>query len=169
MFMIETNPAEGSKQLLRRIEKFLGHVPPHFELFATLNPKRFEMFIQEIFYLAMHKQINPDFFACMRLFISAREGFTYCYHFNTRLLLQKGYTQDDLDALEASSDHLPMDEKHQVLFATALKAIDRPDAFGTEDLEAAKKTGWSDADVFDAIDHGAFLYRFSKILKAYAR
>jgi len=168
MFIFETNPPEEAQALLKRVKRFLGAIPPHFELFATLNPKRFEMFLNEIFYLSMHKTINPDFFALMRFHISAKEGFAYCYNFNMALLLKKEYRQEQLDTFEKDSQSLPLDARHLILFNTAIKALDTPSNFGKEDIEIAKKEGWSDADIFDAIDHGAFLYKFSKILKAYS-
>jgi len=168
MFIIPTNPAEEAVPLLRRVKRAIGHIPPHFELFATLNPKRFEMFINEIFYLSMHTSINPDFFAALRFYISAQNSFTYCYDFNKKLLLSKGYSDEAIDLFEQSADALPMDEKHQALFTTAILAINEPDAFDTDRHEAIKKLGWSEADIYDAIDHAAFLFRFSKILRAYS-
>jgi hypothetical protein len=47
------------------------------------------------------------------------------------------------------------------------KAIFDPDNFTKEDIDLLHKDGWSDGDIFDAIDHGAFLFKFSKILRAY--
>ncbi len=168
MFFIESNPAEETQAILKRVKKFLGEVPPHFELFATLNPKRFEMFINEIFYLAMHKSIHPDFFALMRFYISTQEGYNYCREFNHALLVKKGYSQEALEVFKNNPDTLPMDERHQVLFTQAILALQNPQSFGMDNTETLENYGWTHSDIFDAIDHGAFLYRFSKILKAYA-
>ncbi len=169
MFIIETNPPEETHKLLKRLERFLGAVPPQHALLATLNPKRFEMFLNEIFYLVMHKTINPDFFAFMRFYIAAKEGFTYCYKFNSALLLKRKYSQEQLDNFEKDSSTLPLDEKHLALFNTAIKALEKPNDFDANDINKMKKLGWSDADIFDAIDHGTFLYKYSKIIKAYSK
>lgn len=169
MFIMESQPPQETQPLLKRVKRFMGSVPPHFELFATLNPKRFEMFLNEISYLSMHKTINPDFFAFIRFYIAAKENFAYCYNFNTLLLLKKEYTQEQLNNFEKERNTLPLDEKHLTLFHTALKALENPDSFTKEDINVAKSLGWSDADIYDAIDHGAFLYKFSKILKAYSK
>jgi len=169
MFIVETKPTPETEKLLKRVERFIGSVPPHFSLFATLNPKRFEMFLNEIFYLSMHKTINPDFFAFIRFYIASKENFFYCYKFNTALLLKREYTQEQISNFEKNRENLPLDEKHLALFQMALKALENPDSFTTEDINAVKSLGWSDADIYDAIDHGAFLYKFSKILKAYSK
>ncbi len=169
MFIVETKPAPETEKLLKKVERFVGSVPPHFELFATLNPKRFEMFLNEILYLSMHKTINPDFFAFIRFYIASKENFSYCYTFNTALLLKKEYTQEQINKFEKNRENLPLDKKYLALFKMALKALENPDSFTLKDINAVKILGWSDADVYDAIDHGAFLYKFSKILKAYKK
>jgi len=169
MFIIKTNPAEETLPILKKIKRSIGTIPPHFELFATINPKRFEMFINEIFYLSMHKTINPDFFALLRFFIAAKEDFNYCYTFNKELLKSKNYTEETLTKFENDVICLPLDERHQKLFLLALKAIENPNMFTKNDIDVIKKLNWSDSDVFDAIDHASFLYKFSKILKAYSK
>ena len=169
MFIIDTNPSKEMLPLLKKVERFVGYIPPHFSLFATLNPKRFEMFLNEIFYLTMHKSINPDFFALLRFSFSAKHNFEYCYTFNKKLLLDKNYTKEAVEAFETNSDNFPLDKKHHALFKGVQKAIDEPKSFTCKDIDALKELGWSDADIYDAIDHGAFLFKFSKVLKAYKK
>jgi len=169
MFMIEANPDREMKIILRGIKKTLGQVPPHFELFATINPTRFKMFLEEINYLATHEHINPDFFALLRYYVATQNNFVYCIQFNQALLLSKGYTLEQLNALVNFKEELPLDSKHQALFVEAVNALDDPAHFTVETLEKLKQLGWSDADIYDAVDHGAFLFKFSKILKAYSK
>ena len=169
MFIIEPNPNKEMQLILKRVKRMVGVVPPHFELYATVHPTRFKMFLEEIMYLTSHKTINPDFFAFLRYYLAFKNHFTYCYNFNETLLLTKGYTKEALKTLENSPTSLPLDERHQELFLATLSAIDEPTNFTKESIEKLKNSGWSDADIFDAIDHGAFLFKFSKVLKAYSK
>ena len=169
MFMIEPNPNNEMKILLRGIRQKLGHVPPHFELFATINPVRFKMFLEEINYLTNHPHIQSNFFTFLRYTIATDNGFTYCINLNKAFLLAKGYTLEHLHSLEGTQKTLPLDERHQALFDAVMKAVYTPEAFTVEVIESLKILDWSDADIFDALDHGAFLFRFSKILKAYSK
>lgn len=169
MFIIEPNPSTEGSKLLRRVKKFIGHVPPHFELFATLNPKRFEMFLNEIFYLSMHKTIQPDFFALLRFYIASKEHFTYCHAFNKSLLEKKGFDANTLLIFEKDASKLPLDPRHQALFNATIQAIYVPETFTNTEHQALLQMQWSEADIFDALDHGAFLFKFSKILKAYSK
>jgi len=167
--MIEPNPNREMKVLLRALKQKLGHVPPHFELFATINPTRFKMFLEEINYLTSHPHIEHNFFTLLRYTIAIDNGFIYCVELNRALLLAKGYTLEQLHALEGTEKTLPLDERHQALFDAVLKAVYTPVDFTVEVINTLKILDWSDADIFDAVDHGAFLFRFSKVLKAYSK
>jgi len=169
MFMIEPNPNREMKILLRGIKQKLGQIPPHFELFATVNPTRFKMFIDEITYLSTHAHINPDFFTLLRYTVASDNGFMYCIKLNQAFLLNKGYTLEQLHSLEGTEKTLPLDERHQSLFDGVMTALYTPESFTVEAIEALKILDWSDADILDAIDHGAFLFRFSKLIKAYSK
>jgi hypothetical protein len=169
MFIVESNLDTEIKVLLRGVKQSLGHVPPHFELFASVNPTRFKMFMQEIGYLSKHAHINPDFFALLRYYVASKNGFNYCIKFNHALLLSKEYRVEQLSMLEVSAKNVPLDERHQALFLEAVNALDNPEDFTAETLEKLNALGWSDADIFDAVDHGAFLFKFSKILRAYSK
>ncbi len=166
MFIVESNPNKEMQILLRGVRQKLGHVPPHWELFATINPTRFKMFLEEINYLTSHPNINSDFFTFLRYTVATDNGFSYCIRFNREFLLAKGYRVEQLQAVEGTQKTLPLDERHQAPFDAAMKAVYTPELFTKALIESLKTIGWSDADIFDAVDHGAFLFRFAKVLKA---
>jgi len=166
--MIEPNPNKEMKVLLRGIRQKLGQVPPHWELFATINPTRFNIFLEEINYLTSHPHIQSDFFTLLRYTIATDNGFTYCINLNQASLLAKGYTLEQLHELEGTQKILPLDDRHQALFDAVMKAVYTPEDFTVEIINALKILDWNDADIFDAVDHGAFLFRASKVLKAYS-
>lgn len=76
---------------------------------------------------------------------------------------------EQLLKLEGTVKTLPLDERHQALFDAVMLALYIPELFTVESIDALKILGWTDADTFDAVDHGAFLFRFSKVLKAYSK
>ncbi len=167
MFIYKPDGTLESQSLKDRVKEKFGMMPPHWELLVQMNPKRFEMFMDEIGYLLNHPHIHPDFFAFIRLYIASKEGFSYCKSFNTKLLLARGYDKKVLQAYKYDIYTLPLDEKHQALMVGVMKAMFEPDDFSAQDIKSLKVYGWSDGDIYDAIDHGAFLFKFSRILKAY--
>ena len=170
MFIIEPNPNREMKVLLRGIKQKMGHIPPHFEFFAGINPTRFKMFLEEINYLSTHPHIESDFFTFLRYSVASDNGFTYCIKLNKAFLLAKDYTIEQLQLLEGTNKKvLPLDERHQALFDAVMKAIYEPESFTVEVINALKILDWTDADILDAVDHGAFLFRFAKVIKAYSK
>ncbi len=167
MFIITPEPNREMQIVLRGVRANLGHIPPHWELFASINPTRFKMFLEEINYLSAHPNIEKDFFAFLRYTIATDNGFDYCTRFNQQLLLASGYTLEDLHAVEGTEKKVPLDEKHQILFDAALTAVYTPENFTAQTIASLHDRGWSDADIFDAVDHAAFLFKFARILKAY--
>ncbi len=166
MFIYNLEVFEESA-VLEKTQALFGVVPPHWKLLAGINPRRFEMFIEEIGYLLHHPHIHPDFFAFLRLFVANREDFAYCKSFNTKLLLARGYDKQTLQRYKEEIGNLPLDAKYQVLAEGVMKALYTPKDFTREDIHTLKAEGWCDDDIYDAIDHGAFLFKFARIIKAY--
>jgi hypothetical protein len=167
MFIYEPKSVKKLDDINENIKNEFGIFPIHWEFLASVSPKRFEMFIDEIRYLLNHPNINPDFFSMIRLYVANREDFSYCKSLNTKLLLAKGYDKSDIKYLKEDISKLPLDNRHISLAKKVIKALYHPKEFLKSDIDELKDISWSDNDIYDAIDHGAFLFKFSKILKAY--
>jgi hypothetical protein len=168
MFIYQPPLINELEQSLEDVKKEFGIMPVHWEFLASISPERFEMFITEIRYLLNHPNINGDFFAMLRLYVANKEEFSYCKSLNTKLLLAKGYDKNMLKSLKEDIATIPLDKRHQLLASKAMKAIYQPKDFLADDIDELKKISWSDRDIYDAIDHGAFLFKFSKILQVYS-
>ena len=167
MFIYQSSFSKETKQTLDKIKNLFDVLPPHWELLDSIAPKRFEMFMQEINYLLNHPNINPDLFAMLRLHVANKENFSYCKSFNTKLLLSKGYDKTAIKELQENIGTIPLDDRHKLLAQKAVKAMYQPTKFTIEDIKALQNTSWSDSDIYDAIDHAAFLFKFARIIQAY--
>ncbi len=168
MFFYHPSLTKEMRNTLVEIKNEFGIVPLHFELLLSLNPRRFQMFIEEIRYLLHHPNIDPIFFAMLRLHIANREGFSYCRSFNTKFLLAKGYDKNILKKLKDDIKKIPLDDRHKFLAQKAIKAIYRSVEFKIDDINELKEFFWRDSDIYDAIDHASFLFKNAKIIKAYS-
>jgi len=169
MFLYQPPISKEMEKTLEEIKEKFKIVPPHWEFLASINPKRFEMFLKEISYLQNHPSINPDFFAFLRLYVASKEEFSYCKSFNTKLLLAKGYKKEVLKNIKEEISKIPLDERHKLLATKAVKAVYQPNEFTLDDIEILKIELWSDSDIYDAIDHASFLFKNAKIIKAYSK
>ncbi len=168
MFIYQPKLKNKTEEIIEKVKNEFGVMPIHWELLASISPKRFEMFITEIRYILSHPNINSDFFVMLRLYIANQENFSYCKSFNTKLLLSKGYDKNEIKSLKEDISTIPLDSRHQLLASKAMKAIYQSKNFSENDILELKELSWSDGDIYDAIDHGAFLFKFSKILQAYS-
>jgi hypothetical protein len=88
--------------------------------------------------------------------------------YNRKFLLAKGYRQEQLESTIADVTALPLDDKHQALALHAIRAIYESREVTRADFEKLYAMGWSQKDVFDAIDHAGTLLRNGRILTTYS-
>ncbi len=74
------------------------------------------------------------------------------------LLEDRSLVEAVLDDLESS----PLSHKEKVLFRYIAKVNDTPGALSQADVDLAKKAGWSDAAIFDAVTVCAIFNFFNR-------
>lgn len=119
--------------------------------------------------MSNHKNIDSDFFAFIRLHIAVKEDFQYCILFNTKLLRKKEYSKDLLSLIVKDINNIPFDKKHKELACAAIKSIYNSNDFTNVDIKNLEDLFWTSSDIYDAIDHTAFLFKNSRIIKAYLK
>ena len=166
MFILQKEPCREAKVYLKVLQKKIGQLAPHFEFFATVNFKRFKMFIEELNYITNHPKIDKEFFTFIRYYIASKNGFDYCIKLNKKLLISANYTYKELEDV-INLQILPLEAKFTTLFTKSIKAIEKPDYFCKSDLQELYNLNFNDSDIWDAIEHASFLFKYYKILSAY--
>ncbi len=170
MFIYEKNEAQKERleKILKRVKILYGEVPPQMELLGNIEVEYLEDFIKMVMRIVKHPNINPDFFGFIRLHIAFKEDYAYCKMYNTKFLLAKDYIQEQLDAVVKDVTALPLDEKHQALAHHAVSAIYESKKIKQVDFEMLYAMGWSQKDIFDAVEHAATLLKNGRILTTYS-
>ena len=170
MFMVNKNEVQQERieKLLKRVKVLYGEVPPQMEFLANIEVEYLEDFLKMVMRVVKHPNINPDFFGFLRLHIAFREEYAYCKMFNSKVLLSKGYIQEQLDVVIVEVTALPLDEKHQALANHAVRAIYESKKIVRADFENLYAMGWSQKDVFDAVEHAGTLLKNGRILTTYS-
>lgn len=170
MFMLQKNEAQKERleKIFRKVKVVYGTVPPQMEFLGNIDADYLEVFLNTAIQITRHPHIEPDLFGFIRLHIAFKEDYPYCKMFNTKMLLAKGYTQKQLDDVIANIPSVPFDEKHQTLADKAIKAIYESKSFTKDDFDLLYSLGWTQKDVFDAIDHAGTIFRNGRILTAYS-
>ena len=158
MFIIETikkEDARGELKLLYRIiERSLGFVPPHFELFATIDVQAMKEFAVYNQKMAEHPNIDKNLLPHLRLNIAKKECRSYCVSFNTAIL-EKG--------------EFSIDEKQTLLMEKVLKSLNETQRFTKDDLSELKAVGFSDKDFFDLLNYATGFMAKSKMIEVYLK
>ncbi len=155
--------------MLEELKKSFINIPPHFKLLVALDPIEAESSLSYLFRLMQHPTINTDLFPFIRLYVASREDYKYCINFNTELLKSKGYTDEIIDRTRHDITTVPFENKIKILAEKGMKAIYSSSDFGLEDLRDLYKLNWSDTEIFEVINHAAFLLKNGKIISAYLK
>ncbi len=157
------------RRLLKKVRILFGEVPSHYALLAEIDPEILRDFLVSVDRLIRHATIHPDFFGFLRLYIARRKGFPYCVDFNIRLLAGRGYAREVVEAAAEDLGQIPFDDRLRLLGRKAIKAILDSERFSEQDFAELHEAGWSNRDVYDAIEHGAAMLKNGPIIGAYLK
>ncbi len=173
MFIVEPvkkEDAEGElKVLYSMIERSLGFVPRHFELFAAMDANGLKEFVEFNRYFMTHEKIDAKLLPYLRLYIANKECRNYCSSFNSALLLNMGEDERVVKNIEQNLDALPFDDKQKTLFIKILKALYETEQFGRGDLDELYEVGFSDKDFFDLLNYITQFMAKSKMIEVYLK
>ncbi len=173
MFIVEPIKAEDAtgelKLLYKKIKKMLGFIPPHFELFATIDTQSLIDFLEYNMYFYNHPNIDEALLPCLRLCIAQKECRRYCIKFNTELLQRKGIDKKLVNDIYANISKLPFDARQKLLLGKVIDAIYNADKFGEDDLKVLYDVGFNDKDFYDLLRYGTNFSANSKMIEAYLR
>jgi hypothetical protein len=157
--VIKKEEARGELKLLyKMIEKSLGFVPSHFELFATIDIEAMREFMAYNQSILNHKAIDKNLLPYLRLEIAKRECRNYCINFNSEMI--KKMNLDDTE---------PYDAKQALLLEKILKSIYETKLFDAEDLRELKENGFSNKDYFDLLSYATNFMAKSKMIEVYSK
>ena len=151
------------------IENSLGFVPPHFELFATLDLKAMVEFVQYNQYIMTHKRIDKNLLPYLRLYIANKECRNYCINFNAKMLQQMQIDEKIINNIEQEIENIPFESTQKTLLLKVLKAIYEANKFSKEDLNELSELGFSDKDFFDLLSYATNFMGKSKMIEVYLK
>jgi len=173
MFIIKpiyVDEATGELKLLyKKNQKILGFIPPHFELFATLDPKSLHAFIEHNLYFAKHPNIDAQLLPFLRLCIAQKECRSYCISFNTKMLLNRGVEKELLGDICNNIEKLPFEPKQILLLSKVLYGIYNAQSFGEKDLKELYDVGFSDKDFYELLGYTTNFIAKSKMIEIYTK
>ncbi len=167
---IKVEDATGELRLLyKKIEKTLGFVPPHFELFATINMESLKDFIEYNLYFVKHPKIDAKILPFLRLCIAQKECRKYCINFNTKLLMANGINNKILDDICLNINNLPFNVEQKLLLSKVIYAIYNANKFNNDDLQELYNVNFSDKDFYELLNYATNFIAKSKMIEVYIK
>lgn len=159
MSIISTVAAEDATgqvaQVYGQVDQALGRLPNAMKLFSA-SPDVLTMQWQHIGYYFQHPTLSFPLLASIRMLVSQDNDCAYCIGMNEGMLIERcGFTPEQTAAAKRNPADTPLPEKDKAMLLFVLKATQSPKAVTAGDLDALRKLGWSDRDIFDAVNHGA--------------
>ena len=138
-----------------QMQQAMGRVPNAFQLYSA-SPDVLAMQWQYVGYYFQHPTLGLPLLASIRMLVSQDNDCTYCIGFNEGMLIQRaGFTPEQTAAMKRNAADAPLPEKDKAMLLFVLKTTKTPKAVTPEDLKTLRSLGWSDRDIFDAVNHGA--------------
>ncbi len=171
MFIIEADDFKSASRELRgvfkMIQKELGFIPPHLELFATIDKSALIEFVAYQRSMMHHRAIDAALLPFLRLYIAHKEQRTYCQDFNAKLLRSKDVDGTVIDNIATSIKEIPVAENQRILAQEVLNALYNTDTFTTENIIKLERLGFSHKDFFDLLNYCCSFMSKSKMIEIY--
>ncbi|MEJ2718702.1 MAG: hypothetical protein P8182_16495 [Deltaproteobacteria bacterium] len=158
MALLKLVPPENADgklaQLYSITEEMFGAVPNNVRMLGV-SPAVLENQLEFARYFRAHPTLSVTFLAMVRLLVAASTDSPYCEKLNTGMLAQLGVPANQAEALKGDPRSAPLSDKERALLTFVLRATKDPHGITAEDVQKLRELGWSDADIFDAVAHGA--------------
>jgi alkylhydroperoxidase family enzyme len=158
MALLKLVPPENADGKLAELysiaEEMFGAVPNNVRMLGV-SPAVLEDQLEFVRYFRAHPTLSVPFLAMVRLVVAASTDSPYCEKLNTGMLARLGVPANQAEAFKDDPRSAPLNDKEKALLTFVLRATRDPHNITAEDVQKLRELGWSDADIFDAVAHGA--------------
>ena len=142
-------------EIYAEVKTVLGGVPNVIRIWSA-SPVLLRQQWEFIKYSLNHPTLSGALSACVRMLVSQRGRCDYCIDLNAEFLVELyGWTPDQVAAVRADPKMANLPERERDMLLMVLKAVENPHGVDADELDALRARGWSDRDIFDAMNHGA--------------
>lgn len=165
---VEPGQATGTVAKVYAAFDRIGEVPQALQLLSASPGLQERQFAMLGYYLS-HPKLTPTLLAAVRYVAAQLSCHDSCVAFNGGLLARMGMSAKEIEALGGGDGSAALEEREADLLAFVRKALAAPEDVTASELEALRRSGWGDADVLDALAHGANIIASSVLQKAFVR
>lgn len=159
--------AEGKvKEIYGQIQAAFGSVPNAMQIYSS-SPALLAKQWESIGYYMQHPTLSFNLLAIMRMLISEKTHCEYCVGFNEAMLINMGgFSHEQVAATRKNPQAAPLSDKDKSMLMFVLKATGDSLSVSPADINALKAQDWSDGEILDGLNHGAYMVAGDIILNA---
>jgi len=146
--------------------KRTGKIPKPVEL-TSVSPFFFQSLMRTIDYYSGHPNIDFSLLVLIRLLSSQSCSNDICLNFNRQILKKQGLDDIEIDKLLENPATAGLLKKDETLLMFVLKAVNDPEAIQDPDVQQLRDLGWTDTDIFDAVNTGVTMFALNKMMKIF--
>ena len=153
--VVSPEEADGKiKEAYSFFEKMGAPVPLPMQMVST-SPDLLAIHSQTLQYFVTHPNLSFPLLAHIRLLVADKEDYPYCVNLNEGMLqVMGGLTKEQIDAARVDPEMAQLPAKDKSLLLYVLRVIQDPALSNQKDVDALRGLGWTDRDIFDAVNHG---------------
>ncbi len=164
--IVKPEQAEGEMKIAYdRFIEGAGQVPKPLEMFSV-SPGLFKQRTDNIAYYG-RTNLSFPLLTLIRYLSAVDCNHGACVAFNEDLAKRQGMTDEELAVIRESPEKGPLEGKENQLLAFVVQAVTKPDTITKGEFEKLKDLGWTDRDIFEAVNHGADMVSSSILMKAF--
>lgn len=141
-------------------------VPKPLEM-ASVSPGLLKLQGQLIGYYMNHPSLGFALLSLIRYLTAKKFNYAFCTCFNENFLKMQGMDEDQIKEIEDDPSRAPIEDKDREMLGFVMKALINPDAVTQEDMDNLFKHGWTDRDIFDALNHATGMVGPSILMKTF--
>jgi len=170
MSLLKTIPpdkAEGEIAEVYAVFKKSGiPVPKPLEM-SSVSPGLLKIQSQLVGYYMNHPSLGFALLSLIRYLVAKRYNYVFCTSFNENFLKMQGMDEEQIKIVEKDPRQAPIEDKDREMLVFVMKAIEDPEAITEADVDNLLKHGWTDRDIFDALNHGTGMIGPSILMKTF--
>jgi len=141
-------------------------VPKPLEM-ASASPGLLKIQNQLLGYYMNHPSLGFALLSLIRYLVAKKYDYVFCTSFNENFLKMQGMDEKQIKIVEADPSKAPIEDKDREMLVFVMKAIEKPDTVTQQDMDNLHNVGWTDQDIFDALNHGTGMIGPSMLMKTF--
>lgn len=137
------------KDFYDELLKIMPLIPKPIQL-SSASSTYFSNYTQRLKYFFAHPTLSPMLQAHIRMIVAFKTDYPYCVDRNTENLKALGLSDEQIASARNNPDWARLSCKDRAMLRFVVKAVSMPEGIEPQDIDAIRRMGWNDPDIFDA-------------------